>query len=148
MRLRHWKYTPEGIFETAENLCLQQGCWKAGHHSVFTTPPGHQWRAAVMFLTYVSHSKCVRGCWWGEVQQRRSEARQTHTVMPAVLEHFECGLCIAVVNAGSLSSDLCLTSHLPPLLGYVSSISTPEKKHSPSSIGDRCLFFFRGRQLV
>lgn len=55
-------------------------------------PPGHQWRAAVMFLTYVSHSKCVRGCWWGEVQQRRSEARQTHTAMPAVLEHFEWSL--------------------------------------------------------
>lgn len=110
-------------------------------------PPGHQWRAAVMFLTYVPHSKCVRGCWWGEVQQRRSEARQTHTVMPAVLEHFECGLCI-VVNAGSLSSDLCLTLHLPPLLGYVSNISTPGKKHSFSSVGDWCLFFFRGWQPV
>lgn len=121
--------------------------------SVFTaTPPGRQWRDAVMFSTYVSHFKCVRGrWWWGGPAEMQRGASDSHSYAS----------CVGTFRVWSLhSSGECwesfqwplpyITSHLPPSLGYVSNICTPEKKHSPSSIGDGCLFFFffRGPQPV
>lgn len=68
-----------------------------------------------MFLTYVWHCECAEpmaGRGPAELQPSVSDTHGWSPLLPAVLNHFKCGLCMAVANAGSLSSDLCLASHL------------------------------------
>lgn len=96
-----------------------------------TNLPVHHSREALMFLTYVWHSECVglmAGRGPAELQPSVSDTHSWSPLTPAVLDHFECGLCIAATNTGSLSNALCLTSHLHPFLVYTSSISAPAKK--------------------